>query len=298
MILEMTPVAGLVGQLSSSEDGMVQLPGLVARARTLWEGLAGAPIAFDSAVRVAVSRQSLLCPPGWVGIVVIDREAIVTAPDQDTARTVQDALAGLPAPALTDAAVLGARLPVLELLGPATLAYLAAGEFRRQPGQEMVEVIPARSFALRQFLAAIDPMDVEESGLAEITSPAFTVRAQRGIAAAAGYHDWPAQVAHLSVLTAAPARERGYARLTASAAITHALLRGKLPQWRAQALASRRVARSLGFRELGAQVSIHVQAWPGGQREIEGAPRERDYEEFALPKNDELALPRAETPWS
>ena len=298
MILEMTPVAGLVGQLSSSEDGMVQLPGLVARARTLWEGLAGAPIAFDSAVRVAVSRQSLLCPPGWVGIVVIDREAIVTAPDQDTARTVQDALAGLPAPALTDAAVLGARLPVLELLGPATLAYLTAGEFRRQPGQEMVEVIPARSFALRQFLSAIDPMDVEESGLAEITSPAFTVRAQRGIAAAAGYHDWPAQVAHLSVLTAAPARERGYARLTASAAITHALLRGKLPQWRAQALASRRVARSLGFRELGAQVSIHVQAWPGGQREIEGAPRERDYEEFALPKNDELALPRTETPWS
>jgi GNAT acetyltransferase len=289
---------GLAWPAGSSEDGTVQLPGLVARARTLWEGLAGAPIAFDSAVRVAVSRQSLLCPPGWVGIVVIDREAIVTAPDQDTARTVQDALAGLPAAALTDAAVLGARLPVLELLGPATLAYLTAGEFRRQPGQEMVEVIPARSFALRQFLSAIDPMDVEESGLAEITSPAFTVRAQRGIAAAAGYHDWPGQVAHLSVLTAAPARGRGYARLSASAAVTHALLRGKLPQWRAQALASRRIARSLGFRELGAQVSIYVQAWSRGQREIEGAPHERDYEEFALPKNDELALPRAETPWS
>src|SRR5262249_39732012 len=116
MILEMTLAAGLVGQLGSSEDGMVQLPGLVARARTLWEGLAGAPVAFDSAVRVAVSRQSLLCPPGWVGVVVIDREAIVTAPDQETARTVQDALAGLPAPALTDAAVLGARPPCLDLL--------------------------------------------------------------------------------------------------------------------------------------------------------------------------------------
>src|SRR5215471_8601982 len=289
MILEMTPVAGLVGQLASSEDGIVQLPGLVARARTLWEGLAGAPVAFDSAVRVAVSRQSMLCPPGWVGIVVIDRAAIVTAPDHDTARTVQDALDGLPAPALTDAAVLGSRLSVLELLGPATLGYLRAGEFIRQPGQDVVEMIPARNFALRQFLSAIDPMEVEESGLAEITSPAFTIRAQGGIAAA-GYHDWPGQVAHLSVLTAALARERGYARLTASAAVTHALLRGKLPQWRAQGLTSRRVALALGFRELGSQVSIRVQAWPGGQREIEAPPQERYYEEFALPKS--------ETPWS
>lgn len=281
---------GLAWYAGSSEDGTVQVSGLTARVRTLWEGLAGAPIAFDSAVRVTVSRQSMLCPPGWVGIVVIDGAAIVTAPDQDTARTVQDALTGVPAAALTAPAVLGVRLPVLELLGPASLAYLTRGEFRRQPGQDAVEVIPARNFALRQFLAAADPTDVEESGLAEITSPAFTVRARDGIVAAAGYQDWPDQVAHLSVLTAAPARERGYARLTASAAVTHALLRGKLPQWRAQALTSRRVALALGFRELGSQASIRVQAWPGGQREIEAPPQERYYEEFALPKN--------ETPWS
>jgi GNAT acetyltransferase len=267
---------------------MVQLSRLTARVRTLWEGLAGAPIAFDSAVHVTVSRQSLLCPPGWVGIVVIDGAAIVTAPDQDTAHAVQDALNAVPAASLTDAAVLSARLPLLELLGPATLAYLTAGEFRRQPGQDAVEVIPLRNFMLRQFLAAVDPMDVEESGLAEITSPAFTVRAHGGIAAAAGYQDWPGQVAHLSVLTAAPARERGYARITASAAVTHALLRDKLPQWRAQVLASRRVAHALGFRELGSQASIRVQAWSRGQREIAAAPHE--YEEFALPK--------AETPRS
>jgi hypothetical protein len=35
---------------------------------------------------------------------------------------------------------------------------------------------------------------------------------------------------------------------------------GRLPQWRARPPASRRVARSLGFRELGFQVSIRLAA--------------------------------------
>ena len=102
-------------------------------------------------------------------------------------------------------------------------------------------------------------MEVEESGLGEITSPAFAVREHGRIAAVAGYRDWPGQVAHLSVLTAAPARGRGLARVTASAAIAHALHRGKLPQWRARPPASRHVARALGFRELGSQASIRLQ---------------------------------------
>ena len=237
----------------------MQLPGLTAQARTLWGSLAGVPVAFQPAVRVTVSRQSLLCPVGWVGIVVIDGAAIATAPAPGTAQTVQDALATVPVASLTDPAVLGARLPVREMLGPASLAYLDAGEFRPQGGQDAAEAIPPRDLALRRFLAAGDPMEVEESGLGEITSPAFAVREHGRIAAVAGYRDWPGQVAHLSVLTAAPARGRGLARLTASAAVAHALHRGKLPQWRARPQASRRVARALGFRELGSQASIRLQ---------------------------------------
>jgi RimJ/RimL family protein N-acetyltransferase len=111
---------------------------------------------------------------------------------------------------------------------------------------------------VRGFLSAADPDDAAESGLAEITSPAFAVRDHGQIAAVAGYRDWPCATAHLSVLTATPARGRGLARLVASAAVTHAIGAGKLPQWRARPEPSRRVARALGFREVGSQLSIRL----------------------------------------
>jgi RimJ/RimL family protein N-acetyltransferase len=62
------------------------------------------------------------------------------------------------------------------------------------------------------------------------------------------------------VLTATAARDRGLARAAASAAVAHAIKEDRLPQWRARPLASRRVARALGFRELGLQVSIRLAA--------------------------------------
>jgi L-amino acid N-acyltransferase YncA len=76
----------------------------------------------------------------------------------------------------------------------------------------------------------------------------------------AGYRNWPCAIAHLSVLTASASRGRGLARAAASAAVAHAIEEGKLPQWRARAQASRRVARALGFRELGSQASIRLAA--------------------------------------
>ncbi|WP_405668919.1 GNAT family N-acetyltransferase [Streptomyces sp. NBC_00055] len=53
-------------------------------------------------------------------------------------------------------------------------------------------------------------------------------------------------------------RERGLARVTASATVTHALTAGLLPEWRARPPASRRVAAALGFEELGAQLSMRL----------------------------------------
>jgi hypothetical protein len=70
---------------------------LTARARALWETLAGTPVEFAAVVAVAVSARSRLSPPGWTGIVVINGAAIAVAPDAGTAREVQRALDGLPA---------------------------------------------------------------------------------------------------------------------------------------------------------------------------------------------------------
>jgi hypothetical protein len=236
---------------------IMPLDELTARARAVWESLARVPVAFAPAVRVAVSPRSSLCPPGWAGLVVIAGTAIATAPDAHAAQIMQDALSAVPAASVTDSAVLGREFTIAEMRGPASLAYLDPGDFQPsgRPGAETVDVSGP---AFKRFLSEADTGDLAESGIAEITSPAFVIREQGHIVAAAGYRDWPGKVAHLSVLTACPARGRGLGGAAASAAVVHALREDRLPQWRARAEASLRIARRLGFRELGSQVSIRL----------------------------------------
>jgi len=234
---------------------------LISRVRELWAYLATAEARFAPDISVAVSPQSYLCPPGWAGIVAIDDAVLATAADRGTARLVDQALSGLPTASLTDADVLSHRLDIAEIRGPAVLAYLDPADFRRQPGGAIVGVLELDNRAIRQFLATAGTDDVEESGMQGITSPAFAACEHGQVVAVAGYRDWPCRTAHLSVLTAAAARGRGLARAAASAAVAHVIENGKLPQWRARPEASRRVARALGFRELGSQVSIRL---PGG----------------------------------
>ncbi|WP_437441411.1 GNAT family N-acetyltransferase [Streptomyces aureus] len=74
-----------------------------------------------------------------------------------------------------------------------------------------------------------------------------------------GHHLGP--FAHVPFAHDASAYGRGrrLARHAGSAAVAHALAAGLLPQWRARPPASRRVARSLGFRELGSQLSVRLE---------------------------------------
>ena len=241
----------------------MSLTTLTARARALWESLADSPVEFAPVVGVAVAPASRLCPPGWTGIVVIEDAAIATTPDAQTAHAVHQALADLPAASLTDTRTLTGRLHVAEILGPASLAYLDPEDFRPQHSQAVVWPLSQQDPDLGQFLSAADAGDLEESGIEEITSPAFAIREYGNVVAAAGYRDWPCRTAHFSVLTAAPARGRGLARVAATAAVAHAIRQGRLPQWRARPETSRRVARALGFRELGSQASIRLGAAGG-----------------------------------
>ena len=231
---------------------------LIARVRGLWEYLAGTVAGFDPAISVAVSPRSCLCPPGWAGIVLIGDAALATAPDHGTARLVEQALSDLPAASLTGAEVLSRRLRIAGILGPATLAYLDPADFRPQHGVAITGPLDLDHPGLRQFLMAAGPDDLEESGMQEIIPPAFAIHEHGQVVAAAGYRDWPCGTAHLSVLTAASARGRGLARAAASAAVAYAIGQGRLPQWRARSEESRRIARALGFRELGSQVSIRL----------------------------------------
>lgn len=231
---------------------------LRTRAREMWEALAGVPVTFSPNPTVVVAPESRLCPRFWVGIVVIDGAAVVTAPTVGVAQALRTSLVSLPVGALTDPESLHTVLPVAETLGPATLAYLDRADFCPCPARTAVEQVPPDDRALRDLLASVSTEDVDECGLDDITSAAFVVRDGRQVLAAAGYCDWPSEVAHLCVLTAAHARGRGLARQVASAAVSEALDRARLPQWRARPEVSRRVARAIGFRELGTQLSIRV----------------------------------------
>jgi hypothetical protein len=197
-----------------------------------------------------------------VGIIVLDRAAIVTAPTDPVAQLLQHVLADLTPQAITDVYHLTAVLPVIDARGPATLSYLDTAAFRSAQDSIVVEELLAPDSDLNALLTAAGGADADESGLAEITSPAFIHRDRGAIIAAAGYRLWPNGVAHLCVLTAPQSRGRGLARAVASAATAHALTHGLFPQWRARPPASRRVAAALGFEDLGAQLSVHLNSAP------------------------------------
>jgi hypothetical protein len=182
---------------------------------------------------------------------------LVTLKGDDVAEIVRQALNDLTVTALTDPVAVRDTLPVNESLGPATLAYCDAANFR-PADSGAVEMIPAGHTDLGTLLARVPSDDADESGLAEITSPAFVVRTGTVVIAAAGYRAWPGNTAHISVLTAPAKRRQGLARAVATAAVTNALHAGLLPQWRARPEESRRVARALGFHELGTQLSIRL----------------------------------------
>jgi hypothetical protein len=249
---------------------------LTSRARELWVGLAGAPIGFrPGGVSVAVAPASLLCPPGWTGIVVIGNAAIATVAEESQLAVVREALQGLPLTALTNPDPVRAQLPTTAILGPAMLSYLAADEFGSAPGHRETGRLPADHPDLTALAASMPSDEAGEAGIDEIQSDAFVIRAgsppggpepgsgaQGGgpVVAAAGYRRRLGVAAHLSVLTAPGFRGLGLGRAAASAATADALAQGLLPQWRARVEPSRRIARSLGYRELGSQLSIRLQA--------------------------------------
>ncbi|GAA1892334.1 GNAT family N-acetyltransferase [Asanoa iriomotensis] len=224
---------------------------LLTRARRLWCLLAGSPVVFGgTGIDMAVAPRSALCPPGWVGVVALGEVAIATVPDTPTMRT----LACLPRESWLSAGAVLAGLPVVEEVGPARLSYLAPESFR--PAAAGCDAVAADDPGVKALLASVPATD--ESGLAEITSPAFVVREEARVVAAAGYRRWPGGTAHLSVLTDPAERGRGLGRCVASAAVSDALAEGLLPQWRAREEASCRVAAALGFRDLGWHLSLRL----------------------------------------
>ncbi|MGY5129956.1 GNAT family N-acetyltransferase [Streptomyces nigrescens] len=235
---------------------------LLVRARELWVELAGSPVEFcpSGEAKAVVAPRSRLSPPSWTGFVRIGDAAIVTAPNVRAAGMVDDAIREMSHEELVDVGRLRAVLPVLDVLGPASLFYLDRDGFLPAHEGAGVERLPIDDGdgGLAALLALSGEEEAGESGLEEISSPAFMLRRGDEVVAAAGYRSWPRSVAHLSVLVAPHCRGRRLARAVASAAVAHALDAGLLPQWRARRYPSQRVAVALGFQELGTQLSVRL----------------------------------------
>lgn len=156
-----------------------------------------------------VAPGSRSCPPSWTGIVRIGDTALVTAPSAQAARIVDDAARTMTHEEVVDPACLRAVLPVLDVLGPASLFHLDRDGFL--PAHEGTEVgrLPIGDGGLAALLTLAGEEEAAESGLEDISSPAFCLRQGDEVVAAAGYQSWPQSVAHLSVLVAPHCRGRG-----------------------------------------------------------------------------------------
>lgn len=240
---------------------------LLARARELWTDIASTNVAFPSTgLTVVTSPTSKMCPPGWMGLVVLGEAAIATAPDDENSERARKLLADLSIAQLRSDEGVAQVLSPAAVLGPTALAYLSADDFRPADSAALaagptIEELPADHEDLRALERRCSRRDTGEAGIGEITSPVFVIREadeSNAVIAASGHISWPRNTAHLSVLTAPSARGRGLARATASAAVAHALAAGMLPQWRARVPESRSVARALGFSELGTQIRVQL----------------------------------------
>jgi RimJ/RimL family protein N-acetyltransferase len=227
------------------------------RTHRVWTVLASRQeIPDPPPVAVFVSPRSLICPPDWVGIVTLDTSVVAAAPTESVAAQLRSMLTDLSPADRTSPDRLRTLLPVAEVMGPATLAYCGDADFR--PAARPAEPVPFEDPELGTLIAAASAEDLGESALSDITSTAYVVRDHGRVVAAAGYRRWVDEIAHLSVFALPEVRGRGFAKAAAGAAVADALDAGLLPQWRARPEASRMVAVALGFREVGAQISLRL----------------------------------------
>jgi hypothetical protein len=105
---------------------------------------------------------------------------------------------------------------------------------------------------------ACPPDDVTEVGLATMGRVFVTLDDRDQPTAGAGYDEWQGILGHLGVLTPPEQRRSGRGTTAAALALNDALDAGLVPQWRTRVdnVAARRMARRLGFVEVGAQTTV------------------------------------------
>jgi hypothetical protein len=141
------------------------------------------------------------------------------------------------------------------LVGQAVLAF--ADRYADLEGLQDAPVSDEAAAAVA-LEKACPPDDVAEVGLAERERVFVTLDDREQPTAGAGYDEWQGILAHLGVLTPPEQRRSGRGSVAAALALNDALDVGLVPQWRTRTenVAARRLARRLGFREVGTQTTV------------------------------------------
>lgn len=229
------------------------------RVRGVWRELLGAPSAFRGAGCVVAAGRG---DERRVGVVRLGDAVAVSAP-AELVPVFREVAAAAAVVDLTDPGavveLLGPVAAVAEVRGPAVLGYADAGCFKVRPDSG-VATLAAGDASVVGLVAACGPEDAAETSITEMTSPVSVVRVDGQVVAAAGYEVWGGELAHVGVLTHPRFRGRGLGAAVASATVAHALASGLVVQWRARVtiVASRRIARSLGFVEVGRQLTVRL----------------------------------------
>ena len=233
-------------------------PSDVERVKELWRELTGAPSAFASSDPLFItSDDHRASPPGWVGIVEICGRAVVASP---TAKASQVAgrLAGLTPEQLIQPSVVNSLLVPVDTLGPALLFYGSATTASTKAGG-VTGPLDIGDPKVQSVIEDATDAERDEAAIDNTTSGVYIGLTPDGTpAAACAWQEWPHQVAHISMLTAASHRGVGHGASTARLALDAAVGAGLLPQWRAanRNAASIALAWHLGLQLLGHQYSI------------------------------------------
>ena len=230
------------------------------RIRQGWRAELRAPAAFRGPGRhVQLRPEDDPARADRVGVVAIGDSTCISLAPSASAR-LPDLQRRDPEADLTDPATVARVVgPVEEFLGPTTLAFLdpTAVDLDDDP---RVTSVPAGHASVGLLAAACGPQDTQESGILAVESPVAVWQVAGRVVAASGYQVWHGHLGHLSVLVDPAFRGRGFGKAVAARAAALVVQGGLVPQWQAHSTlgASRQVARSLGFVELGRQASYRL----------------------------------------
>lgn len=224
------------------------------RIESAWAQLAGVPNLQTR--QVVVRSESMLGKRGWVAVLRIGDTLTIAVPDVALVARIEEAIAELPITPLAPEMAVAKLSHIRDVLGPASLFY----PVDLVPSQAASDIVCVLRTELRDLQSTLGEDEWDESGLGDVSSQVFAVRDESGhIVSACGYERWPAEIAHLCVATAPTSRRRGHAKKAAEAAVADALSNGLLPQWRARPAESKALAQSIGFEEVGWQMSLRIE---------------------------------------